>query len=574
MSVLGKKWIVKSKGCDKPILDVLLENRGINTTEEKDSFLEESTAFHDPFLMKDMQKSVDRIMQAIEAKERIIIFGDYDVDGLTSSAILFHTLKSLGANHSIRLPNREKDGYGLSKKFIDEFIKLDIKLVITVDTGISCAKEISYARENDIDTIITDHHQVPETPPTDAHSINHPKQKDCKYPFEDLTGAGVALKLAHALFIHNLGEKEALNEIEPMVELAAMGTVADLGPAKGENRKIIKHGLRNLTTTSSPGLKILKELAGIKPDMEVCPVKVGYNLAPRLNAAGRIGDPYTALRILIGTNDSEIYGYGKELEELNRRRQEMTQETLMQAMHEFRRMDDQNALPFILVAKSTEWHVGIVGLTASKLADSFGRPAIIFQDLGDTLVASARSIEAFNIVEAIAAQKELLVTFGGHKEAAGLTIKKENYKKFKEKIEKYAAKKLKDKDVRPSLEIDCELKGSQIKDELVDELLRLKPFGITNKRPVFVIRNVKPNFISTVGRAGDHLKFEAEIGELNMGAIGFRMGELSHELRKHKSLDIACHIDFNEWNGKKNIQAEVVDMKMVGGPSSRVDNQR
>jgi len=565
MSVLGKKWIIESRDEAKPILDILLENRGLNTKEEKAEFLDANDAseFHDPFLMRDMQKSVDRIMKAIENKERIIIFGDYDVDGLTSAAILFHALKRLKANHSVRLPNREKDGYGLSMPFIEEFKGIEIKLIITVDCGISCSKEIAYASQNGIDTIITDHHQVPEEPPKDAYSINHPKQKNCTYPFEELTGAGVALKLAHALFIHNLGNEDAKKEIEPLIELAALGTIADIGILKGENRLIVKKGLKNLLKTSSPGLKILKDLAGFSEfeNKEISTTMVGYQMAPRINAAGRIGDPYIALKLLIGENQKDLLKYGKELDELNRRRQEMTGQSFLKAIEKFAKLEQNSMLPFVLIESHPDWHVGIIGLTASKLAERFNRPAMIMQDLGDTLVGSARSIESFNVIEAISAHKHHLTSFGGHKEAAGFTMKKSAFAKFKKEMEKFAESKLKNEDLRKSLKIDCEIQPEKISESLINDIYKLKPFGSSNSRPIFVLKNIKPNFIETVGRNADHVKFEAEINGKNIPVIGFRLGEHSQELRKHKSLNMACHVDFNEWNGSKKIQLELVDFE-------------
>ena len=559
MSVLGKKWIIKSINSNATIFEKLLENRSLTTEEISDEGI-----FHDPFLMKDMQKSVDRIMKAIADEERIIVFGDYDVDGLTSTAILFHTLKKLNAKHSARLPNREKDGYGLSKPFIDEFHQLKVKLVITVDTGISCEKEIEYAAKKGIDIIVTDHHQVPATPPK-AHSINHPKQPDCPYPYKELTGAGVAFKLAQALLIHNLGEEATKEHLAPLVELAAMGTIADLGELRGENRAIVKAGLKNLLNPSSPGLNVLKSLAGVK-EGEVTTTTVGFQLAPRINAAGRIGDPYIALKLLIGENKQELFSYGKELEGLNRKRQEMTGQSFIEAINQFDKLEKQGALPYVLISSDPNWHVGIIGLTASKLADRFGRPAIIFQDLGDTMVASARSIEAFNVIEAIGQHKDLLVTFGGHKEAAGLTLQKKNFKAFKKEMEKTAKKLLKNKDLRPSLEIDCELVSNEVTEGLINEIHKLKPFGISNKRPVFVIKNAKATFIETVGRNKDHLKFEAKIEDKSIPVIAFRMGPHLSTMRQHRSLDLACHLDINEWNGNRKIQLELVDFKRGAEP--------
>lgn len=546
MSALGKKWVLKKERLNEPILDVLLENRGMTLQD-----LDEGLTMHDPFLMKDMKKTVKRIKQAIEKEERIMIFGDYDVDGLTSAAILFHALKSLKATHSVRLPNREKDGYGLSKKFIDEFIALKIKLVITVDCGISCAGEIAYASQNGIDVIITDHHAIPDKFPDTAFSINHPKQKKCKYPFKELTGAGVALKLAQALLKNE--------ETESLIELAAMGTIADLGIIQGENRIIVKKGLENLSKTRHPGLKILKEIAKLSNEITVS--SIGFQLAPRINAAGRIGDPYSALKLLIGSDETALYKYGHELEELNQKRQKMTADGLETALEDFKNLKLKNAIPYILIAENPDWHVGILGLLASKLAEEFGRPAIIMQDLGETLVGSARSIEAFNILDAIASAKECLMAFGGHKEAAGFTMKKENLEKFKTALAVYAEENLKDKDLRPTLNIDCEIEGTQIDEKLISEIHQMKPFGIKNPKPLFLIKNIKPIFIETVGRNKDHIKFEAETKEKTIKAIGFRLGKFTDDMRMHKSIDVACYVEINEWNNSKNLQLEIVDFQ-------------
>lgn len=565
MSVLGKKWVVKAENCGKPILDILLENRGILSDDEKKIFLntDDTLEFHDPFLLKGMQKTVDRIMDAIKKNELIMIFGDYDVDGVTSTAIMYHALKKLNANYAVRLPNREKDGYGLSKKIIDEFIKADVKLVITVDCGISCHNEVSYALEKGIDTIITDHHTIPEILPLDAYSINHPKLVDSGYPFTELTGAGVALKVAHALFEYNLGPEQAIREIEPLLELAGLGTIADIGIAQGENRLIIKKGLRNLLNTSYPGLKILKEFAGIQEvqNSEISALTVGFQIAPRINAACRIGDPYCALKILINEDEASLYDCARELEELNQKRQKMTEETFFEAFEKFDTLNREGRLPYILIAEDPGWHVGIIGLSASRLAERFGRPAIVMQDFGDTLTASARSIEGFNMIEALSEFKDILMTFGGHKEAAGLSIEKKHLQKFKDDIEEYAKNQLKDKDLRQTLNIDCELKPDHINENLIDQIWKLKPFGVRNSRPLFVIKDVKPHFVDSVGRNKNHIKFTAEISKSRFPVIGFRLGEHAEKIKKQQTFDIACHVDYNFWNGQKVLQLELIDFR-------------
>lgn len=560
MSVLGKKWVLRSNLGQRPILEVLLENRGLKTSDEKERFLSIGDEFSDPFEMKDMEKSVSRIMKAIKEKEHIMIFGDYDVDGLTSAAIVYHALKHLGANHSIRLPNREKDGYGLSKKFIDEFIKIGVKLIITVDCGISSIEEIAHAQSNGIETIITDHHQIPEKFPHGAYSIVHPKLQETTPHLNDLTGAGVALKLAQGLLMKNCNETIVAEELEKFVELAALGTIADLGAIHGENRLIVKKGLKNLMETSWPGIRIIKEFACASANLkEITPTTVGFQIAPRINAAGRIGDPTSALKLLIGTEEDSLYQYGKELEELNLLRQQMTINAFDEANQKFLSLSQKGELPYILVAESENWHVGILGLSASKLVERFGRPAIVMQDLGEILVGSARSLGSFNIIEALTETKDLMLTFGGHKEAAGFNIKKENLNKFKTEIEKYAERKLKNEDLRPVLELDCELNGTQISEMLIHEIGRLRPFGIKNPRPLFKVSGCKPTFVKAIGRNQDHLKFEALLGDKKISAIGFRLSQHISQLKDANDVELACHIEINEWNGNKTLQLEIID---------------
>src|SRR3989338_3619840 len=283
MSVLGKKWVIKNTDKSKTTFEKILSNRGMREVEELKNF-------HDPFLFLDMKRSSERIEKAVKDKERIIIFGDYDADGITAAAILIHTLKKMGANLSYRLPNRVTDGYGLSEKFIDEFIEKNIKLVVTVDCGISCGKEIKKAKESGIDVIITDHHTIPAKAPESSYATIHPKYKNSEYPFKELTGAGVALKLAQALIYRNLQEEEKEKFFFSLLDLATIGTIADLGPLVDENKLIVKKGLEILANTKWHGLKKIKKLTNIKDGDRIDPGKIGFQIAPRLNAAGRIGD--------------------------------------------------------------------------------------------------------------------------------------------------------------------------------------------------------------------------------------------------------------------------------------------
>ncbi|NIA02031.1 MAG: single-stranded-DNA-specific exonuclease RecJ [Nitrospirae bacterium] len=543
MSVLGKKWIIKNSDESKNTFDKILENRGLLDDDKEEKTL------HDPFLFKDMNRVIARIKEAIDKKERVVVFGDYDVDGITGTAILVHVLKKLGANVSYRLPHRVDDGYGLSEKFIDELTGLDVKLLITTDCGISCEKEIAKAAKQGMETIVTDHHTIPEKGvPSKAIGILHPKDPKSQYPFKGLTGAGVALKLAQALM-------PAEESFSPLIDLAALGTVADLGSLKGENWYIVKKGLENLMNTKWVGLKKIMELADIK---EMSSSSIGYRIAPRINAAGRIGNPYLALSLLLQEEVSEkVNKLGDELEALNTKRKEMT----FEAQNQAELLIDKNNLPYIIMVESPDWHVGIIGLIAGRMAEKYMRPSIIMQDFGDTLVASARSRDSFDIIEAITKHKDLLISFGGHAQAAGFNLKKANLQKFKRAIEKEAKAKLKNKNLKPTLEIDCRIDSKEISMNFIKELNKLSPFGIGNTQPVFILSGIEPQFIQQVGKEKQHLKFSTRINDKEISTIAFRMGEFADEMRRHRKIDVVFHLEKNVWRYKEQLQLQMLDFR-------------
>lgn len=548
MSVLGKKWIIKNSDKSKNILDKILENRGLLKNKK-------ITTLHDPFLFRDMKKAVKRVNKAIKNEERIIIFGDYDVDGITGTAILFNLLKKLNAKVSYRLPHRVNDGYGLSEKFIDEFIKKEVKLLVTVDCGISCNRTIKKAHESNIDVIITDHHSIPENIPKNALAILHPKEKNSGYPFKELTGAGVALKFAEALIKEN---KYDPKEINCFIDLAALGTVADLGPLKDENWLIVKKGLENLTKTKWLGLKKIMQFASIKENEVLDSSAISFRIAPRINAAGRISDPYLALSLLLQEDEEKATSLGSKLEELNTLRQSMTAD-IFKEVEEL--LSKTPTLPYVLIAENSSWHIGVLGLIAGKLVEKYARPAIIMQDFGDILVASARSPEYFNIIEAITNFNKYLINFGGHAQAAGFNLKKENLPIFKEKFEKYTEEKLKNIELKPTLEIDCEIENNEINFNLLETLETLKPFGVENKRPAFLLQNITPQLISNVGKEKEHLKFTVIINNKELNVIAFHFGKFTENLRKHKSIDLVFHLDKNHWNNKDFLQLQALDFR-------------
>ena len=551
MSFLGKKWIVKNTAQDKDPLAKILSNRGVED-------INEGLTLHDPFLFENMVTAVERVKEAIEKQDRIIVFGDYDVDGISGATIMINTLKKLGANVSYRLPHRVNDGYGLTEKFIDEFIEKNINLIITVDCGISCRNEVKKARENNIDIIITDHHTIPDVLPEGSTAILHPRLNDSKYPFNDLTGAGVALKFSQALLTTLLAEKFNQEEFEELVTLASLGTVADLGVLKGENRLIVKKGLENLLTTKSNGLKKIIELSGIKEGF-LDTHSISFRIAPRINAAGRIGDPYVALSLLLQEEANEkTHLLGQKLEDLNIERQVRTEKAVQEAEKFF---TDQAELPYIFIADNPDWHVGILGLIVAKLVEKYNRPAIIMQDLGETLVASARSPKFFHLTDSLNQFSDHLISFGGHAQAAGFNIKKENLEKFKEQFQNFTAKALKNTELTPVMEIDCELGEKDISFELIDKLKALEPFGIGNEKPTFLLKNIEPYFVGQVGSEKNHLKFVIKSGDKEVQVIGFHLGKFADDLRQNKKIDIACNLEKNIWNNREYLQCRAIDIR-------------
>ncbi|MBI5413175.1 single-stranded-DNA-specific exonuclease RecJ [Candidatus Peregrinibacteria bacterium] len=555
MSLVGKTWKIKNTDKNKPLMARLLENRGLTDETEIQHFFypDEKRDFHDPFLMKDMKRAVERIGLAIEKSERVMVFGDYDVDGITGSAILMRTLAKLGANVSYRLPHRIEDGYGLREKFIREFAKLDVKLIITTDNGISCFNEVELANKNGMDVIITDHHTIPEKLPN-AYAILHPKLPDSGYPFADLTGAGVALKLAQALFTTRLKTDPKI-EIKKLLDLACMGTIGDLGALRGENRYIVKEGLKVLDETRWPGLSRLKEYAGIRGKIDTH--EIGFLLGPRINAAGRISHPSHALKLLL-CDVEHTHVLAETLEQLNHKRQRMMEEIMGRA--EF--LAAKQASESIIIIADKEFHGGIIGLIASKIVDKYSRPAIVMEKRGDILVGSCRSVASVNIVEAIGSAKEFLTHFGGHAAAAGFDLPKGNLKPFTERVREHIGKTVKNGVHKPILSVDCELPHSDVSMRTVNMIKTFAPFGMENEVPRFVCNNIEVHEYGTVGSGDRHLKLKAKLNGTLIDCIGFNLGKFAEKFKGLKKFDAVCKIEENEWRGNKKVQLKLVDLKI------------
>jgi single-stranded-DNA-specific exonuclease len=558
-SLLGKKWLLLNKDPNKTVLEKLLENRGLTTEEEITSFLNPTfSKMHDPFLMCDMQKSVDRIKKAIKDKERIIIYGDYDVDGVTGTAILVLILQELGAEISYRLPNRQGEGYGLNINMINELKLVDTKLLITVDCGISCIEEVAFANTVDMDVIITDHHTVPGEIP-EAFAILHPKMQNCGYPFTELTGAGVALKLAQALIKEMIPLEEQEKCFGKYADLATLGTIADLGPLVGENRIIVKEGLERMAESHWDGLRALLEVCGVDPKETIHTNHIGFRLAPRINAAGRLESAYYALKLFL-TQGPQAKLFAERLEKINKERQRLTEVLLEEAEAIIQKQLDKEK---ILIAYHPSWHSGLVGIIAGKLSSKHGRPVIIMEERNDTYIGSCRGPSYYNLVEALQNSSRYLASFGGHFQAAGFTLPKENKDLFINSMQSQAREYLSNEDQIPEIVIDAEIDGKDLSYNLVDQVDQIRPYGMKNERPTFLLSGVSIHNLKRVGHDKNHLLGKIKINQDEFKFIGFSMGEKISEISDFSRVDVVCHVDRNFYNGSASIELQLLDLKFT-----------
>ncbi len=558
LSLNNKRWhLLHETNGTTSVFDMLLENRQI---EDKDGFLHPNfeTDLHNPFLMADMEKAVERLKYALQQQQRVMIIGDYDADGITGTAMLYETFKKIGLQHLIcRLPHRIHDGYGFQPHFVNEAVRDKVDLIVTVDNGVSSYDAIRQAKDSGIDVIVCDHHTVSGAlPPADA--ILHPKLDRGDYPFHDLTGVGVAFKLAQALCPRLLSSQEAEKFLKWSLDLVAIGTVADCATVTGENRTLIKYGLIVIEKTRRPGLRnILNLCLGKNPIYDS--TLIGFRIAPRINAAGRLSHPETSLKLLITENVLEADVLARELQELNVKRQERTLQAVAQAKEQLWKDILHEK---ILIASNKDWHPGIVGLISGRLTEEYHRPSIIFHEReDDTLVASARSIEGFNIVQAIAGQKDLLIRYGGHSQAAGCSLTHENYRAFSDNMKTVANDALSEEHLSATVDIDCELTPEQLTLTLKRELDALEPHGIGNERPVFLLRGLPIKRINTVGSGGAHVQFWFDAPGKVLKGIAFQQGHLAKKLSDGDVVNVACRLQESNWNGETSVEIEVVDIQ-------------
>lgn len=534
-------------GLPFPIAQVL-SARGISP-EESPAFLEPRLEdLNDPFLMRDMDKAVERIITAMKESQKIMVHGDYDVDGVTSLSLLYRNLTSIGLNVIPYIPDRFTEGYGLSSQGIEKAKEEGISLIITVDCGITALEEIEMARKYGIDVIVTDHHEPRETLP-EATAIINPKVDD--YPFKDLAGVGVAFKLLEALY-RKLSLN--LNHLYWDLDLVALGTVADIVPLVKENRVFVHFGLKILEKSKKAGIKSLKSVTGLNGKVE--PWHISFILAPRLNAAGRLNHAIEAFKLLSTRDGLEALQLARELDRTNKERQGIERKILSEAEKMVRRMDlDKD---WVIVLGSEDWHEGVIGIVASKLVEQYNRPTILLSFTGGIGKGSGRSIQNFNLFNALLDLEKYLLSFGGHKMAAGLRLEKENLQDFRRALNKLAKERLKKEYFEPELYIDGEIRLSDINQDILSVYRKLSPFGMGNPQPVFVAKNVTVKNDIRVMK-DRHISFTLKQAQIERRAIAFDAMDKREIIQSGKPLNFAVQVSENNRNGE--IEFKVLDVK-------------
>ena len=569
-TVQGCKYMWRMPTCDKKkVLDIAsqynlsmpiaqtLFARGLQTREQIDEYLfssYEKDVAHASQL-KDAEKSVDRILRAIENKEKFLVFGDYDVDGITSSSLMMLALLPLGAKINFFLPHRVKDGYGISSKIVKRAAKNGYTLIITVDNGITAFEPAQTAKEVGIDLIITDHHREHDKLP-DAFAIVNPNQKACNYPFKELAGVGVTFKIISLLY-----EKKKLPLPQKIYELMLLGTIADVVPLKGENRFWVRYGLSYINKTESPVFKVLKQ-NGRVTKQTISSLDIGFSITPQINALGRLQDPRDGVKFLIGTNLDEVKRVGAVLLKLNQARKEIERGIFEQIKREIETKRIDLEKENVILAASDSWPPGVIGLVASRLVSAYGRPTLLFHLTKKGIAkGSCRSIPEFNIFDALHDSRALIDQFGGHSFAAGLALKKENLPKLKEKLEQIVAQQLKPEDLQQKITLDAYVNLGDLTKRFMADMHHLEPFGHQNSQPLFWVKDVmlvkKPTLLKDL-----HVKCSIFCDGVMKQLIFFNRPELYQKLIDHgdEPFDVAAQISENHWNGRVNIELMGVDL--------------
>ena len=531
------------------LLAKIMVSRNIIEDEKIETFLNpKRDCFNDPFLLPDMENAVDRIIKAIENNEKITIYGDYDVDGITATTVLESFLKERNANVNHYIPNRLDEGYGLNNKAIDTIKESGTDLMITVDCGITGIDEVEYGKSLGLDIVVTDHHEPGDEIPNTIAVVDA-KREDNKYPFRELAGCGIAFKTIQAISIKlNLDEKEYLKYLD----IVCIGTIADVVPLVEENRTIVKLGLKLLEVTKNIGLRELVNVTGYK---KIDSTMVAFGIAPRINACGRMGKEQEALNLFLTNNENDAKEIAERLNAYNTQRQTIEKEIFEQAKTKAEGEKDSS----VLIIGGEGWHHGVIGIVSSKITDLYFKPSILISFEGEDGKGSGRSVPGFDLHEAIVSCGEDLEKFGGHEMAIGLSLKKENFEKFKEDFEKYACN-TNLCDIIPIINIDEEVKLNELNINVIKQLTLLEPFGEGNRMPIFLLKNLKINSIRALSD-GKHIKLTLQDNHYYIDAIGFNLGYLAAEYKIGDKIDVVGSLEINEYNGNQSMQINLKDLR-------------
>ncbi|WP_338647025.1 single-stranded-DNA-specific exonuclease RecJ [Flavobacterium sp. KS-LB2] len=561
------RWTLKPKPCEETVqhlakslnvedfVATLLVQRGIETFEDARRFFRPSLDnLHDPYLMKDMEKAVERIEKAVENKENILVFGDYDVDGTTAVSLVSSYLKTYYSNVATYIPDRYDEGYGVSFKGIDFADDNGFSLIIALDCGIKSIEHVAYAKAKKIDFIICDHHRPGELLP-DAVAILDPKRDDCTYPYDELCGCGIGFKLIQAL---GQNRNQTIDDLIPYLDLVSTAIAADIVPMTGENRVLAYFGLQVINSDPRPGIKaIIHQIK--KQTLDI--TDVVFIIAPRINAAGRIKHGNHAVELLTEFNFEQAQQFASEIEAYNSERKDLDKLITKEALQQIEENNEKGR--FTSVVFQEDWHKGVIGIVASRLIETYYRPTLVFTKSGDKYAASARSVKGFDVYNALEACTEHLEQFGGHMYAAGMTLKEENYQIFKDAFEKEVERTIHPDMLTPEIAIDAEIDFADITPKLIRILKQFEPYGPQNMTPIFLTKNIKDTgYGKPMGQEDEHLKlFIKQNNSEGIAAIGFNLGNKIELTTHQKPFQAVYCIDENEWKGKFSLQLRLRDIK-------------
>jgi single-stranded-DNA-specific exonuclease len=571
--MIAKRWIVRAQDTQRaaslarilgvaPVVASLLISRGCDDERSARAFLQPSyDQLHDPYLMLGMREAVSRLLRAIDRAEPILIYGDYDVDGTTGTAVLLRALKLLGAQAGYHVPHRFTEGYGIQQPALEKAAAEGYRLVVSVDCGIRAHEPLLWARGHGLDVIITDHHLPDENegvPP--AYAVLNPNQRGCSYPDKNLAGVGVAFKLVHALF----RERGRESQVAGFLKVVAIGTVADVAKLVGENRTIVTLGLKDLANARNPGLRALMEVSGCGDGSGMRAYDLGFRVGPRINAAGRMDAARAVVELFETKDPEEARRLAEHLDQRNQERKQVQAEIIARAIAELESVNNMGEHSHVAVIAGEGWHRGVIGIAASKIAERINRPCVVISIEGEIGHGSARSIEAYHLLNGLTDCSDLFEKFGGHSHAAGITIKADRIDEFRRRLNAHAAARLTDEDLQPRIFVDAELPAEAITFELANQLRALEPFGAGNPRPVFLTRNLRVMSEPLVMKE-QHLKLRlAGSGGRPLETVWWHGVESAERTPSmNTGIEMAYTIETNTWNNEVRLQLCVEDFRQV-----------